>query len=199
MKNQGYRITDWVFFFDPKDKRVFKSIIDNDNDNGLLQEFITWKLLSVFLPLLTFLLVVVLNLITNSLDLNCFFSFVNNGSLPIISFGIISSGMPYLLEQLKDYPDHQTSRRRVMAISLFFLFLSSALYILQTLSIISSKLDNATSMFILILSAYVFIFASSIGFKMFLLQSKNIKPFAEELIERVVELKESVSDLDNYE
>lgn len=196
MKKKGYILTDWFFFFGDKDKKNLDSILQNDKNKGLLEEFITWKLITVYLPLITFLLVVILNLLTNTFDANCFYSYMNNGSLPIISFGIITSGMPYLLEQLKDFPDYQSARRRVMAISLFFLFLSASLYVIQTFSIISPLLNNLTKLLILIFSIYVFLFSSSIGYKMFLLQSKNITTYEEDVKDKVKDLKDSVEDLD---
>ena len=196
MKEKGFKLTDWVFFFGKNDKKNLDSILYNQNNKGIIEEFITWKLLTVYLPLVTFLLVLILNLSTNNFDISCFYSFINNGSLPIISFGIISSGMPYLLEQLKDFPDYQSARRRVMAISLFFLFLSASLYIIQTFSIISTNLNNLSRFLILIFSIYIFLSSSSIGFKMFLLQTKNIKSYDEDLTDNVDVLKDSVGDLD---
>lgn len=196
MINKGYKITDWIFFFNSKNEQEFNKILINVNNKELKSEFITWKLITVFLPLFTFLLVVILNMLTNILKVDAFYSFLNNGSLPIISFGIITSGMPYLLEQLGDYPDLQIVRRRVMAISLFFLFLSASIYIIQTLSIISKELNDVTNLFLLILSIYVFLFSSSIGYKMFLLQSKNIKSYDQEIKDNIIDLRTSLDDLD---
>lgn len=196
MSGKGYSTTDWIFFFDEKSNKNLNDILTNDKNKGLKEEFITWKLITVFLPLLTFLLVVLLNLLTIDCKTETFYGFVNNGSLPIISFGIITSGMPYLLEQLQNFPDFQATRRRVMAISLFFLFLSASLYILQTLSIISNQFTNWTRFVLLVISIYIFLFSCSIGYKMFLLQSKNIKDFDEEIKDNLKGLNTSVDDLE---
>lgn len=185
-----------MFFFGDREKGNFKNILTNKENKGLEEEFITWKLLTVFLPLITFIAVVILNLMISGWEIECFYSFFNNGSLPILSFGIISSGMPYLLEQLKEFPDYQATRRRVMALSMFVLFLSASLYILETLSTISTQSGMGFKTTIFISSIYIFLAASSIAYKMFLLQSRNIKEYAEDIREGVDDLKAAVSDLE---
>ena len=197
MEKKGYLITDWIFFFNNKNKEdINKILADKSKNKDLLSEFITWKLITVFLPLLTFVIVLFLNLITSYSASNNYFSFINNGSLPIISFGILTSGMPYLLEQLQDYPEYHVVRRRVMSIALFFLFLSATLYILQTLTILQSGFSCFTNWILLILSVYVFLFSNTVGYKMFLLQSKNINEFSTDVNENVTNLQSSVSDID---
>lgn len=200
--DKGYKVTDWIFFFNKKNKEDINKILNDDNrdlndqNKELKDEFVTWKLITVFLPLLTFALALILNLLTNTPQFETFFAFFNNGSLPIIAFGILTSGMPYLLELLENYPDYQSVRRRVMAIALFFLFLSASLYILQTLSIVSKQLGFVSNCFMLILSIYVFLFSSSVGYKMFLLKTENIIGFADEVKNKVNDLKLATADLD---
>jgi hypothetical protein len=196
MDNIGYRLTDWIFFFNPKNKEDLKRILSAEKNKELSEEFITWKLITVFLPLIPFVLVLVLNISTNTDSSNLFFSFVNNGSLPIISFGIISSGMPYLLERLSEFPEYHLIRRRVMAVSLFFLFLSAALYIFQTLYLFNVKINLITNIASLFFSIYVLSFSGSIGYKMFILQSKNIPPYDEGVKEDVKGLRNALDDLD---
>ncbi|RBN49470.1 hypothetical protein [Flavobacterium psychrolimnae] len=195
MRNTGYKITEWVFFFEEKNKEDLKKILHDNKNKDLLNEFVTWKLITVFLPLVTFLLVLVLNIITNLYETEKYFSFLNNGSLPIISFGVLTSGMPYLLEQLESFPEYHVVRRRVMSVALFFLFLSASLYILQTLSVISNNLSCLMNFILLILSIYVFFFSSSIGYKMFILQTKNIKDFGVNMVDKVEGLQNALSDL----
>lgn len=193
----GYIITDWIFFFNKKNKEDIERILNNNKRNAdLKEEFVTWKLITVILPLLTFITALIINIITNLNKPELFYSFMNNGSLPIISFGILTSGMPYLLEQLGAFPEFHNIRRRVMAIALFFIFLSASIYILQTLSIINSNLSCIANFISLLSSIYIFLFSSSIGFKMFILQSKNIEPYSDVIKEKVDRLKDSLDDLD---
>lgn len=196
MENIGYKMTDWLFFFKDSQKKEFTKILRHQNNKTLIDEFITWKLITVFLPLITFLFVVFFNILSSNLGPENYYSFFNNGSLPIIAFGIITSGMPFLLEQLEGYPDLYSVRRRVMAVGLIFLFLSASIYIIQTLSIIASSLNSITNFIISIVSICVFYISSSVGYKMFILQSKNIKAYDEVVKEGVKDLTSATSDLD---
>lgn len=195
MEKHGFYITDWIFLFDKTKKESFRKIITSPQNPYLKDEFKTWKLITVYLPLITFLFVVFLNLITSG-NSDDFIKYFNNGSLPIIAFGIITSGMPYLMEQLEEYPDYHMVRRRIMAIGLFFLFLSSVIYILQTVEIVSLKLTFCINILIFVLSCFVFMAAQSIGYKMYLVQSKHIKDFSQDIQDNVDNLRGSTDDLD---
>lgn len=195
MNNIGYKLTDWIFFFNERNKQALNQLLNHVDNRSLIEELITWKILSVALPIATFLVALSINLATNMCRPELFYSFVNNGSIPIISFGILTSGMPYLLEQLGEYPDFHTIRRRVMAIAMIFLFLSSCLYTIQTLQIVSTKLNCIANFILMSTSIVVFLFSSSIGFKMFVLQSKNIPAFDENVQENVDDLMDAVDDL----
>ncbi len=197
MKKATYSQIDWIYFFDKSDESNFEKIFSNPKNTGLSSELVTWKLITVSLPVVTFLSVAILNVLTNINQPGLFLGFLNNGSLPIISFGIITSGMPYLLEQLQDYPDFHIIRRRIMAIALIFLFLSASLYIVQTLFIINTKLNYITSFILLITSIFVFFFARSIGVKMFVLQSRNIIGLADDIVNNVQNLQNAIEDLEN--
>lgn len=196
MEKIKYTFTDWIFFFNDKNAESIDKIFKRDNSSELKEELVTWKLITIILPIVTFMVAVILNIITNVHAPERFFSFLNNGSLPIISFGIITSGMPYLLEQLKEFPEFHTIRRRVMAIALFFIFLSASLYILQTLLILSSQFSCVANLILLGASIYVFLFSRSIGVKMFVLQSKNIQSYGEVITEGVRDLKEALEDME---
>jgi hypothetical protein len=194
MERVMYKSTDWIFFFNKKNVENIGKILNYEKNKETIEELVTWKLLTVILPLITFLVVLILNIITNIKTPHLFYSFINNGSLPIISFGIITSGMPYLLEQLRDFPEFHAIRRRVMTIAIFFLFLSSSIYILQTLHIINKELSCFTNLFLLISSVYVFLTSKSIGVKMFLLQSKNIQTYEENVNDTVKNLKGAIDE-----
>ena len=195
MRNIGYHVTDWIFFFSKENSENIDKIFRETNDKYLKDEFVTWKLITCMLPLVPFIFVLAINILTNLNSETLFYSFVNNGSLPIISFGIISSGMPYLLEKLGEFPEYHSIRRRIMVISIIFLFLSSALYIVQTLYILSLYLTCISNALSLFLSLYIYLFSNSIGYKMFILQSKNIPSFDEKLKEKVEDLRDAISDL----
>lgn len=197
MEKINYGITDWIYCFNDKNKINLNKIASSDKNKAFKEELITWKLITVYLPIVTFISVIFLNLITNLDKLELFFSFVNNGSLPIISFGIITSGMTYLLERLEEFPDFYSIRRRVMAVSLIFLFLSAVLYILQTLLVISATMSCISNGIILFISIWVFLFAKSLGVKMFTLQSKNVSlSFDEDMKNSIDSLKDSLNDID---
>lgn len=195
MKNTGFCLTDWLFFFNSIDKSKIKSLLNNEKNSGLQSEFITWKIITVFLPVVAFSLAFILNFITNAISITSFFKFFNNGSLPIIAFGILTSGMPYLLERLVDFPEYHIIRRRVMALALVFLFLSAAFYILQTLEIITKSYSVCTNWILTILSFYSLAFSVTIGYKMYLLQSSNIIDYATDINTKVQDLGKSLDDL----
>jgi hypothetical protein len=194
MNNTGYRLTDWIFFFNVRNRRDIADLMnEDDEENDIPGEFITYKLITVFLPVVPYMIVLLLNILLNAECSSTWFTFVNNGSLPIISFGIISAGMPYLLEQLEEYPNFHIIRRRVMAVAMIFLFLTAAMYIFQTIS--GLRLGALTNWTSFILSAYIFFFCASIGYKMFILQSKNIKSFAGNIRDGVEQRQNDVQDL----
>ena len=195
MKLTGFMITDWIFFFHENEKKSLNDLLSNKKKSGLIEEFITWKLITAYLPAFTFILAFFFNFITNKYNYPNFYTFFNNGSLPIISFGIITAGMPYLMEQLKDFPEFHLIRRRVMAIALVFLFLTATLYILQTLNVLSKTYDEFTNIAITTLSILGFIFSLSIGYKMFLLQSTTIEDYATMIQKETNNLSNSLDDL----
>ncbi len=116
----GFKLTEWVYLFDEKNKQALNRIVTNKKNKDIKHEFLTWQLITVLLPVVTFLFVFIFNMATTNFfkfglvaSANKAISIFNNGSLPIISFGILTSGMPYLLEQLKVYPEYHIIRRRV--------------------------------------------------------------------------------------
>lgn len=193
MNKTGYLITDWIFFFTNRHRNNLMALVAEDDENEIPGELINYKLISVWLPVVPYAIVTLLNILINIHAISTWFAFVNNGSLPIISFGIVSAGMPYLLEKLEEYPNFYVMRRRVMGVSLVFLFLTAAMYIFQTIS--GLKLNILTNVVSLILSLYIFLFCASIGYKMFILQSKNIQTFAGNVRDGVQRRQGDLEDL----
>jgi len=193
MNKTGFSLTDWIFFFNPSNRDDLRKIVTNPGREDIPGEFVTYKLITVYLPVVPFAIVVLLNILMNFAAPSTWFSFINNGSLPIISFGVISAGMPYLLEQLEEFPNFHIIRRRVMAVSLIFLFLTASMYIFQTIS--GLKLNLIINCASLLLSVYIFLFSASIGYKMFMLQSNNIRNFAEGIQGDVNGLQDALDDI----
>ncbi|WP_035805698.1 hypothetical protein [Lunatimonas lonarensis] len=191
MKKIGFFITDWIFFFEKESYEKLKTIV-NKKEN--MSELITWKLIIVYLPLITFFSVFLINLLINIFCYSRYYYLFNNGSLPIISFGIITSGMPYLIERLEDYPDFHSMRRRVVAVSMIFLFLTVALYIFQTIQFPGLRINSLSKSIITISSIFAFLFAFSIGIKMFLLKSENVKSFDEDINKSLGNHFDAISD-----
>ncbi len=201
MNETGYKITDWIFFFSKEEKEKISNLLINTDDikldiSKLSREFITWKLITVYLPIFTFLITFFINLFTTHCWITNIYNFFNNGSIPIISFGLITSGMPYIMEQLeKDQIHYQLIRRRVMAIAVIFMFLTSILYILQTLEVVSDSYNSQSKILITLLSICGLLFSLSIGFKMFLLQTNIIDDYELKIKKGVNSLKDSLNDL----
>lgn len=178
----GFTITDWVFFFTGEQKKMVSEVRSREK---VTSDFKSWILISIILPFLTYLLAALFNVILCK-DIASLWKdwpkiFVN-GSLPIISFGIISSGVPFLMEDLSiQNPEVSRIRRRVMAVALLFLFLTASVYIFQTVSLIADRLEPAGSGLVLLVSIIISLFSISVGFKMFLLQSSFQKGIDEEI------------------
>lgn len=200
----GFSSTEWVYFLKNEKKFDLKSMLENPINKEIKSEYLTWQLITVLLPFVTFFFVFLLNIFTFDFINKSFFeamkssfSSFNNGSLPIISFSILTSGMPFLLEKLTVYPEYHLLRRRVMAISMIFLFLSASLYVIQTLNIYKDNFNTQASILQIILGCYVFLFACSIGFKMYLLQSTHIIDYEGKINKNVENLSNSVNDMND--
>ena len=107
-----------------------------------IEDYKTWSIYAILLPICAYSFAFLVNLLllvnqpasVTSLE---FFQTLNNGSLPIIAFGIISSCISYLMEYIEEAADQRLIwylRRKLMAIAVLFLFLTSAIYILQSIN-----------------------------------------------------------------
>ncbi|MBL7682032.1 MAG: hypothetical protein JNK00_01635 [Flavipsychrobacter sp.] len=178
----GFQISDWIFFFT---KEQVKLVNDVKIREKVISDFKSWILISIILPFFTYLLAAIFNVLlcdNIGMVMSDWPKIFINGSLPIISFGIISSGVPFLMEDLSILnPEVSRIRRRVMAVALLLLFLTASFYIFQTISVINDRLDKAGSALVLFLSVIIAFFSVSVGFKMFLLQSSFQKGIDEEI------------------
>ncbi len=69
MNKTGFRLTDWIFFFNVKNRQDLDGLISEDNqENDIPGEFITYKLITVFLPVVPYTIVLLLNILLNPQD-----------------------------------------------------------------------------------------------------------------------------------
>lgn len=189
----GFKTTDWIFFFNEDQSNDINKLANNPKFKS---DFKTWIMISVALPILTYLFAAFINILLG--DGLCYFmanwhKILINGSLPIISFGIISSGVPFLMDEVTGVnAPYQKIRKRVMSIALLFLFLTSGLYILQTLGVVLDKLSQLTSFIIFSFSIYIAAFSISVGFKMYLLQSSILNDLGSDITTNTENLRKGL-------
>lgn len=189
------KLTNVIFVFNKEQSDILTNIQANSSTRS---DFRTWTQITICLPLLTFLVAVGFNFL---LAPSCCYirenwlKFLLNGSIPIISFGIISSGVSYLMETLNtDLPSVQSMRKRVMGIALMFLFLTSVLYIFQSVPFISDGLRPVQSGLVLVVSVVVCMGSISIGRKMYLLQKSMIEEYYKGIQDVVVGQTSKLTD-----
>lgn len=151
------------------------------------EQYKTWLIFSVIIPLSTYIVAIVVNVLISGL--NDWEKVVNNGSLTIISLGLLTSGVPYLLEKLEKHDDGiELIRGRAMALAMVLIFLSSAWSIFQTtsLALFSSCpfIKNIQNIITLFVGIIIFSYSVTVSLNMFLLQKKAIeKTVYEDIIE----------------
>ncbi|WP_346861160.1 hypothetical protein [uncultured Draconibacterium sp.] len=131
--------------------------------------FITWILFSIALPLAPYVISVFINfLLTGFCDWG---RIVNNGSLPIISYGFITAGIVYILEKIRnDNVIIFQLRERIMPVAVLLLFLNSSIFILETS--VKDTLNTLQHVIVLIVSIFIFYFSLRVSQNMFFLQRK---------------------------
>lgn len=168
-----------LFFLTKTQKKQFNTIKYVN-----IEDYKTWTIYSIVLPLAAYIFAFLVNLIyllnhPCELTIKNIFSTFNNGSLPIIAFGIVSSGIPYLMEVIENtavskWDIISNLRKKVMAVSVVFLFLTSALYILQSMNRNLIYISGVQEVVIFAVTLFILILACSTGGKMFLLQKSTI-------------------------
>ena len=165
----------WFFFFSSEHISRIEKAKNSNKEN-----YRTWLFLTVILPLAPFIVSVLIHFFYHGFDDAG--TIINNGSLPIISFGIISSGVLYLLEKVdkKDLVIEQI-KSRIMAIALLILFLTAALFILQSTYLktvdgsIDSETKNVQNIILFAVSIILFWYARRVGENMFFIQKKMVE------------------------
>ncbi|WP_423346929.1 hypothetical protein [Larkinella sp. VNQ87] len=185
----------WVCqFTDSQEKRI-EGLCKENSD-----ELWTWTVLTALLPIITFLLAAFVNtfFIDYSGDIiQQLGKILNNGSLPIIAFGIVTSSVPYLVEKLKMNESNEEDeifniRKRIMAVATLLIFLTSGLFLLQSLSILTDRFQPVHHLISIALSFLLAIYCVVIGRKMFVLQTTKVVPNANEQLTKKTEQHNNV-------
>ena len=131
--------------------------------------FITWILFSIILPLAPYIISVLINfLLTGFCNWG---KIINNGSLPIISYGFITAGIVYIMEKIKnDNLIIFQLRERIMPVAVLLLFLNSSIFILETS--VKDTLNTIQHAIVLVVSLFIFYFSLRVSQNMFFLQRK---------------------------
>lgn len=146
---------------------------------------VQWFQYSVLMNLAPFLISF---LISYCIDPSNIYCFVNNGSLPIIAFGILATNMVYLIENIPNGRETYISlKSSTMNFSIIIVFLAAILYIFQ-----SNFLNHFTQRYLsisLYISLFILVMSIVFGKKMFLLQNKLISLFEENFKEQMDSLQ----------
>jgi hypothetical protein len=193
-----YHLSDYMFWFTAEQKKTLSNLAKDPEKRS---DFRTWFVATIALPLVTYAVAVFFNFLLE--PTLCALSrdwtkVVLNGSVPIISFGIISSGVSYLMEKLdKDTQGVQGIRKRIMAYALVFLFLTSVLYIFQSIPKLGDEIQGVGNMVILVLTLAMCLGSVSIGAKMYLLQKSVVE--GGDLIEGITEnVNDQTAELNQF-
>jgi hypothetical protein len=154
----------WYLFLNDEQENHLSTLKTENNI-----PFITWILFSIILPLAPFLISILINfLLIGFCDWG---KILNNGSLPIISYGFITAGIVYIMEKINnDNPVVFQLRERIMPIAVLLLFINSSIFILQTS--VKETLNGTQHLIVLLTSAIVFYFSLRVSQNMFFLQRK---------------------------
>ncbi len=101
--------------------------------------------------------------------------YINNGAIPLVSYGIIISGIYYLIESTK--PDHEFLKKKVLGIAIILLFISISLF--TFLSLTNIPLSRCKLELMLALSIIFGLFAAEISSIMVLMQKSIVQGYDE--------------------
>jgi len=175
---------------------------DHDELRRLRKEFrphlASWTIFTILLPLVTFVFGTMANLLyydPEKLPAEWVKVF-NNGSMPIIAFGIVSSSLPFVVDKLtrrdKQKEDVMYAlRKRVLGIATIVMFLASGLFIIQSLTALNNS--QFRHQILLIVSVVLIIWAAALGKIMFLTQSISPEPLPDSVIKNSEQLSSSLT------
>lgn len=156
-----------------------------------IEELKSWTIFTIALPIATFTSVAILNLFLSKSINTEWHRFVNNGSLPIIAFGIISSAISYLVEQLNAAKSHIFDmRKRITAVGLLLLFLTSILFLVQSITVFTFNQSQNT--ILLGVTILLTLYSIKLGRHMYLLQSNFVKGYSESIVYNVENMNDSL-------
>ena len=146
---------------------------------------VQWFLISVLLNLVPFLVSILIAYLTDPDNLLCF---INNGSLPIIAFGIVATNLVYLIENIStERETYSNLKNSTLIFSVILIFPAAILYVFQ-----SNLLEHFTPVHLKIslwVSIFIFIMSVVMGKKMFLLQNKLVSLFEERFKDQMDKLQ----------
>ncbi|MER0441598.1 hypothetical protein [Emticicia sp. W12TSBA100-4] len=166
-------IWNWIFVPSEKQKNLIYSLQQNNSSQSQ-----KWFFIVVVLNLFPFIIASIIERILHSDNFLCF---LNNGSIPILSFGILATNFFYLIENVPENdPEYreiyENMKLKVTVVTIILLFISTILYIFQS-NFINYFLPQYYTLSIVI-STVILIYSVSGGRKMFLLQNKFLLDFA---------------------
>ena len=127
-----------------------------------------------------------------------FLWFLNNGSLPIVSYGIIISSVLFLLDTTK--PPFETLKKKTLGIAIILLFMNISLFVFLT-SNQDKQFSNIKLIALFSLSLLMFIYTYKISKIMIVMQKDNIN-YGDSLIktrDKVKDIESKQNDEDiNY-
>ena len=162
----------WPLLPSAKEARVLKALESDNRD-----ETRNWLFISVIINLMPFLFSVLIEFYNNKKNLS---HLLNNGSLPILAYGLLATNFFYLLENVPDFAgsrNFQNLKTRLCALSILTMFFAAILYVLQSNWINSFQQSHLKVSFYA--STLLLLFSIAWGSKMHLLQHKKISDYAE--------------------
>lgn len=176
-------VFNWIFFPSPEQVDRLENLKRNNSSKSQ-----KWFFISVVLNIAPFFLAGGLEAYLHSDNLKYF---LNNGTLPILSFGIISTNFFYLLENI---PENSTGDRelyeniklKITVLGIICLFIATILYVFQ-----SNFIDNFENNHYwpsIVFSSIILIYSISCAKKMFLLQNGFLTDYAKTISKTKIDL-----------
>ena len=166
-------IWNWFLIPDSSQQSLIVSLV-NSNKHKLQK----WFYITVLLNISPFLVSVMFEAAVNSGNVLCI---LNNGSLPILTIGILATNLVYLNENTPDISNKNERegidglKGKVLVVAVLILIVSAFLYFAQS-NFVNSFNGNQLK-YSLYTSVILFVYSVSCGRKMFLLQKETMKDY----------------------